>query len=152
MMTEKDVSRVVEHPLATHGDVPRRMTGPSEPCFTKGPWRTRVPSIPITRLAADDRMVLGRAYDGSERAIVDRVRGGTPEEANGNALLIAAAPAMYAELELAADTFRDFSNVLRAIGKDTMSAAANIAERHIREQPGGDLDTPRHERRDAGRR
>lgn len=38
------------------------------------------------------------------------------------------------ELELAAETFRDFSNVLRVIGKDTMSAAAGIAERHIREQ------------------
>lgn len=50
-----------------------------------------------------------------------------------NARLIAAAPTMYQELELAADTFRDFSNVLRAISKDVMSAAADIAERHIRE-------------------
>ena len=78
-------------------------------------------------------MVFGRAFDGSEKAIVDRVRGGSPEEANANALLIAAAPTMFQELELAADTFRDFSLVLRTIGKDTMSAAADIAERHIRE-------------------
>lgn len=38
------------------------------------------------------------------------------------------------ELELAADTFRDFASVLNAIGKDTMAAAAAIAERHIRER------------------
>ncbi len=102
-----------------------------------GPWRTRVPKLPITKLAADDRMVLARAFDGSEKAIVDRVRGGSPEQANANALLIAAAPTMYQELELAADTFRDFSNVLRAIGKDVMSAAADVAERHIREYLAG---------------
>lgn len=100
---------------------------------TPGPWKTRVPIIPITKLAADDRMVLAHAFDGSEKAIVDRVRGGTPEQANANALLIAAAPSMYQELELAADTFRDFHNVLLAIGKDVMSAAAGVAERHIRE-------------------
>lgn len=51
-----------------------------------------------------------------------------------NLRLIAAAPMMYEELLLAADTFRDFSAVLRAIGKDVMSAAADVAERHIREQ------------------
>lgn len=101
---------------------------------TRGPWTTRVPAIPITKLAAEDRMILAPAFDGSLRAIVDRVRGGTPAEANANAQLIAAAPMMYHELQLAADTFRDFSNVLRVIGKDTMSAAAAIAERHIREQ------------------
>jgi hypothetical protein len=50
-----------------------------------------------------------------------------------NVRLIAAAPTMYQELELAADTFRDFRNVLFAIGKDTMAAAADVAERHIRE-------------------
>lgn len=50
-----------------------------------------------------------------------------------DACLIAAAPSMHRELGLAADTFRDMSNVLAAIGKDTMSAAAAIAERHIRE-------------------
>lgn len=58
----------------------------------------------------------------------------TTGRAEANARLIAAAPTMYHELELAADTFRDLSNVLRAIGKDVMAAAANIAERHIREQ------------------
>lgn len=51
-----------------------------------------------------------------------------------NARLIAAAPTMYHELELAANTFRDFSNVLRVLGKDVMAAAADVAERHIREQ------------------
>lgn len=50
-----------------------------------------------------------------------------------DARLIAAAPAMYQELELAADTFRDFAAILRAIRKEAMSAAADIAERHIRE-------------------
>lgn len=101
--------------------------------FTPGPWRTTLPTYPITQLAATDRMVLGRAFDGSEKAIVDRVRGGSPKQADANALLIAAAPTMYHELELAADTFRDFGNVLEVLGKDTMSAAARIAERHIRE-------------------
>lgn len=101
---------------------------------TPGPWKTQVPRLLITTLATKDRMVLAHAFDGSEKAIVDRVRGGTPEQANGNALLIAAAPMMYQELQLAADTFRDFSAVLRAIGKDVMSAAADVAERHIREQ------------------
>jgi hypothetical protein len=100
---------------------------------TPGPWTTNIPENPISPLAAMDRMVLARAFDGSEKAIVDRVRGGSPEQANANARLIAAAPTMYAELQMAADTFRDFSNVLRAIGKDTMSAAADVAERHIRE-------------------
>ena len=102
--------------------------------YTPGPWRTRVPVIPITKLAAEDRLIVAKAFDGSERVVTGRVRGGTPEQANANALLIAAAPMMYQELELAADTFRDFSLVLQAIGKDTLSAAAVIAERHIREQ------------------
>lgn len=57
--------------------------------------------------------------------------GALPTDAT--ARLIAAAPTMYRELEQAADTFRDFSNVLNAIGKDVMAAAASIAERHIRE-------------------
>lgn len=48
--------------------------------------------------------------------------------------LMAAAPGLYAELELAADTFRDFANVLAVIGKDTLAAAALIAERSIRER------------------
>ena len=39
---------------------------------------------------------------------------------------------MVRELEMAADTFRDFSNVLGVIGKDVMAAAASVAERSIR--------------------
>jgi hypothetical protein len=89
---------------------------------TSGPW------------TVDGRAVLGQAFDHSAKMIVDRVRGGSPEAADANARLIAAAPTMYQELELAADTFRDFALVLQAIGKNTMSAAAAIAERHIREQ------------------
>jgi hypothetical protein len=58
-----------------------------------------VPTAPVTRLAINDRMILGRAFDGSEKAIVDRVRGGTPEEADANARLIAAAPELLDALK-----------------------------------------------------
>jgi hypothetical protein len=44
-------------------------------------------------------MILALAFDGSQKAIVDdRVRGGTPEQANANALLIAASPDLLASL------------------------------------------------------
>jgi hypothetical protein len=65
---------------------------------TPGPWKTEVPRSPITKLSADDRMILALAFDGSQKAIVDRVRGGTPEQANANALLIAASPDLLASL------------------------------------------------------
>ncbi len=47
---------------------------------TPGPW------------TLEGRMVLGRAFDGSEKAIVECVRGGSPDEADANATLITAAP------------------------------------------------------------
>ena len=66
---------------------------------TAGPWTTRVPVVPIASDAGEDRMILARAFDGSEKAIVDRVRGGNPHEADANARLIAAAPELLAALK-----------------------------------------------------
>lgn len=54
--------------------------------FTKGPWkRTTSPS-------GDGRSIEAQAFDGSWKFICDKVRGGTPEQAEANAQLIAAAP------------------------------------------------------------
>lgn len=90
---------------------------------TPGPWRVD-PTDRHEVLTADNRF----------RVLLTTVAAGAVrEEWAANARLIAAAPTMRSELEMAADTFRDFSNVLRAIGKDTMAAAADVAERHIRE-------------------
>lgn len=94
---------------------------------TPGPWLNNP-------TGEHRRCIEARAFDGSWHYVCQSVHGGSPREADANARLIAAAPTMYQELELAADTFRDISNVLRVIGKDVMSAAADIAERHIREQ------------------
>lgn len=74
--------------------------------FTPGPW------------SLDGRMVLGRAFDGSERAIVDEVRGGTRAQADSNARLIAAAPDLYAALEGAVKTIRAWHEMH---GSDEMS-------------------------------
>ena len=96
--------------------------GPKAMNHTKGEW------------VGKDRVVLAKCFTGEYKNICDKVRGGNPVEADANTRLIAAAPMMWEELKLAADTFRDFSLVLQKIGKDTMAAAAGIAERHIREQ------------------
>lgn len=42
------------------------------------------------------REVLGPAFDGTYRSICDRVRGGSPEQADSNVRLIAAAPELLA--------------------------------------------------------
>jgi hypothetical protein len=55
---------------------------------TPGPWT----------LGAS-REILGRAFDGSARNICDTVRGGSPEAAEANARLIAAAPEMLDALK-----------------------------------------------------
>lgn len=51
---------------------------------TPGPWRIGVSSA-----------VEGRAFDGSWKFVAFPVRGGTPDQADTNARLIAAAPEMY---------------------------------------------------------
>ncbi len=51
---------------------------------TKGPWKI-----------GPRRSVIGLAFDGSEKNICDQVRGGSPDAANANARLIAAAPDLY---------------------------------------------------------
>ena len=56
---------------------------------TPGPWLN------------DHRVILGRAFDGSHKNICDRVRGQTPDAADANACLIAAAPDLLAALRLA---------------------------------------------------
>ena len=95
--------------------------------YTRGPWRTRVPVTPITKLAADDRMVLARAFDGSERAIVDRVRGGTPEQANANALLIAAAPDLLEALK----DWQNYDLTLEARQNKAIAAIAKAEGRYV---------------------
>jgi hypothetical protein len=54
----------------------------------------------------DGRTVLGRAFDGSMHAIVERVRGGSPGEADANARLIAAAPDLLTAAETAISFLR----------------------------------------------
>lgn len=41
------------------------------------------------------REIFGQAFDSSARQICDKVRGGSPEAADANARLIAAAPELY---------------------------------------------------------
>ena len=95
---------------------------------TQGPWYVfeGPPNGIAVHWSPDGQICPLRWTDGLRPDVTARVK--------ADANLIAAAPTMYVELELAADTFRDFSVVLRAIGKDVMSAAADVAERHIREQ------------------
>lgn len=98
---------------------------------TQGPWYvlTGPPNGVAVHWSPDGQICPLRWTDGLRPEVEARVM--------ADAYLIAAAPMMYQELELAADTFRDFSAVLRAIGKDVMAAAADVAERHIREQLAG---------------
>lgn len=51
---------------------------------TAGPWKLD-----------GSRRVLGKAFDDSYKSIVDQVRGGSPETADANARLIAAAPDLF---------------------------------------------------------
>ena len=53
---------------------------------TPGPWTLQ----PLT--TEHGRLITGRAFDGSDKAIVMRVRGGTADQADANARLLAAAP------------------------------------------------------------
>lgn len=57
---------------------------------TPGPWRIGVSSA-----------VEGRAFDGSWKFVAFPVRGGTPDQADTNARLIAAAPELLAALKAA---------------------------------------------------
>ena len=81
---------------------------------TPGPWTALIPRIPHTRL---HRMILGRAFDGSEKAIVDRVRGGSQEQANANAYLIAAAPDLLMACQMALNDrmFKDWPEIATAL-------------------------------------
>lgn len=55
---------------------------------TPGPWTV-----------GERRSILGRAFDKSEKQIVDQVRGGSREAADANARLIASAPDLLAALK-----------------------------------------------------
>ena len=59
--------------------------------WTPGPWTLD-----------QSRMVLGPCFTGELKSICDKVRGGSPEQAQANARLIAAAPRMIHALQLAA--------------------------------------------------
>ena len=63
--------------------------------FTKGPWR----------LDGTSRAVEATAFDGSWKYVCDKVRGGSAEQADTNARLIAAAPEMYEALRYVLDYF-----------------------------------------------
>lgn len=54
---------------------------------TPGPW-----SLDVTRA------IFGKDFTGQWKAIVDRVRGGSPTQADANARLIVAAPELLEEL------------------------------------------------------
>lgn len=58
---------------------------------TPGLWRIDANTSP-----AAGRAIEARAFDGSWRYVVERVRGGSPEQAEANARLIAAAPELLA--------------------------------------------------------
>lgn len=62
---------------------------------TPGPWLAK-----YGMLGDGDRSVYARAFDGSQKYICERVRGGSPEEAEANARLIAAAPTMADDLAI----------------------------------------------------
>jgi hypothetical protein len=55
---------------------------------TRGPWTI-----------GPRREILGQAFDDSARNICDKVRGGSPEAADANARLIAAAPELLDSLK-----------------------------------------------------
>ena len=55
---------------------------------TKGPWTLDA-----------SRMVLGPCFTGELASIVDKVRGGSPEQADANASLISAAPDLLVALK-----------------------------------------------------
>lgn len=57
---------------------------------TPGPWTLDA-----------SRMILGPCFTGELKAIVERVRGGNPREADANARLIASAPTLAADLAAA---------------------------------------------------
>ena len=59
---------------------------------TPGPWTVGA-----------RREILGQAFDQSAKYICDKVRGGSPEAADANARLIAAAPDLLAALKSLAD-------------------------------------------------
>jgi hypothetical protein len=67
---------------------------------TPGPWKIE-----------DGRVIQGRAFDQSYRNICDLVRGQTPESADANARLIAAAPDLLAALQEALDFAEDREDV-----------------------------------------
>ena len=68
---------------------------------TPGPWLAK-----FGLLGGGDRSVYGRAFDGSFKYICDRVRGGSPEQAEANARLIAAAPDLLEAAKLTALHFK----------------------------------------------
>lgn len=61
---------------------------------TRAPWRLSDKA---------PRYVEARAFDDSWHDVTGRVRGGSPQEADANARLIAAAPEMYDALEATLD-------------------------------------------------
>lgn len=81
--------------------------------YTPGPWRLH----PI------GRMVLGRAFDESERAIVDQVRGQTPDQALANAHLITAAPDLLKVAHAAYHALKSYQ-----YGNDAPALAEKCAE------------------------
>jgi hypothetical protein len=97
---------------------------------TPGPWKLETES---------------RSPDGSELVITDSDGGytialcrsatGIPDadEAEANAKLIAAAPALAEALEKAADTLRDAATAYHFFGKHVAAEAMEIAEKYSRE-------------------
>lgn len=89
---------------AERGEAPRT--------HTPGPW-----SLDATR------MILGKDFTGQWKAITDRVRGGSPMQADANARLIAAAPELLATLQRLVDLLNEDLDPEQAAAWDAAVAA-----------------------------
>ena len=79
---------------------------------TPGPWETEGPH---------GREVWGRDFTGAFKAITDRVRGGSPEEAQANARLISAAPDLL-------EALREIAKGEGRYSRDPLEHASNTIE------------------------
>lgn len=93
MKKDQEATRVDSPSDSPHGDPTLGRTeltsapvSDDQVSHTPGPWHV------------SDGRVVAKAFDGSYKNVCDKVRGGSPDHANGNALLIAHAPEMFEAL------------------------------------------------------